>query len=211
MRSASSYPGRVSRRRAAGPGSWGRSHSQGSFELQGWTLDCRARQERTGVQVHAASSETRDLQHAVPLDFYYFMKRVSSLCPFSLFTHWLHWVFIVAHRFSPVVVKRGYSLVGVWVSHCGGIRLFQSTGSAAEEDCGLVVPQHVGSPWTRNWMQERASCIAKDSLPLNPQGSPIPLHFKQVSKLIVTLGNRCYKSPVKLMRKPISSLLSQII
>lgn len=64
MRSASSYPGRVSREEGSWPRELGEWATARILRAAGPNTDCRAGQERrTRVQVHVASSETRDLQH----------------------------------------------------------------------------------------------------------------------------------------------------
>ena len=50
------------------------------------------------------------------------------------------WVFVAAqHFFSLVAVNRGYSLVGAWVSHCGGFSRCraQALGHANFSSCGM--------------------------------------------------------------------------
>ena len=197
MRSASSYPGRVSREEGSWPRELGEWATARILRAAGPNTDCRARQERTGVQVHAASSETRDLQHMqFPLISIILWKGCLASVPFLYFSLAALGLYCCPQVFSSCGEEGllfswsvGFSLR--W------IRLFQSTGSVAEEDgisrptaCRIFLDQEL-KPCLLHWQA--------DSLPLNPQGSPIPLHFKQVSKLIVTLGNRCYKSPVKLV------------
>ena len=197
MWSASSYPGRVSREEGSWPRELGEWATARILRAAGPNTECRARQERTRVQVHVASSETRDLQYMqFPFIYIILWKGCLASVPFL----YLLMAALGLSCWPQVFSSCGEE--GLLSSWCVGfslrwILLFQSTGSVAEADgiscptaCRILLDQEM-NPYLLHWQAE--------SLPLSPQGNPIPLHFQQVSKLIVTLGNRCYKSPVKLV------------
>jgi len=60
---------------------------------------------------------------------------------------WLFWVFVATHRLSLVLASGGCSLVAVHGLLIVVVSLVWYEGS---RDTGLVVPQHVGSSWTRD-------------------------------------------------------------
>ena len=61
---------------------------------------------------------------------------------------WLFWVFVATHRLSPVLASGGCSLVAVHGLLIVVVSLV--VWYEGSRDTGLVVPQHVGSSWTRD-------------------------------------------------------------
>ena len=61
---------------------------------------------------------------------------------------WLFWVFVATHRLSLVLASGGCSLVAVHGLLIVVVSLV--VWYEGSRDTGLVVPQHVGSSWTRD-------------------------------------------------------------
>ena len=64
-----------------------------------------------------------------------------KICLF-VYLFWPHWIFIAVHRFSLVAASRGYSVVVVHVSHCGGFSCCGAQPLGAQASvvvmCGLI-------------------------------------------------------------------------
>ena len=79
------------------------------------------------------------------------------LCIFEIYLFWLCWVFVAVHRLFSSCGKRELLSSGAQASRGGGFSLLQSSGSRACRLQGLwhsnlVVLQHVGSSWTRDFL-----------------------------------------------------------
>ena len=61
----------------------------------------------------------KELLFAVSLLCSFFRPTLVTASTFFFFSFWLHRIFVVVHRLSPLVASRGSSSCGVQASHCG--------------------------------------------------------------------------------------------